>query len=136
MVWSPPAERLFLAGTLVNDMRAFLGTTVIVTVDRPLGSRHPTFPELRYPINYGYVSGTMAGDGEPIDAYIVGIEEPVAGFRGIVIALVERTDDIEDKLVAAPAGWTRPATEIARLVAFQERFFDSRVVVLPGGDGA
>lgn len=75
----------------------------------------------------------MAGDGEPIDAYIVGVAEPVARFYGVVIALVVRTDDDEDKLVVAPMGCSFSAVEIERLVEFQERDFDSCIVVPPGG---
>ena len=40
------------------------GGTVTVVVDRPLGSAHPVYPELIYPVNYGYVPGVPAGDGE------------------------------------------------------------------------
>jgi inorganic pyrophosphatase len=114
------------------DLRPYLGAMVAVTVDRPLGSRHPQFPDLRYPINYGYVPETLAGDGEPIDAYILGVAKSVTEFRGVVIALVVRTDDDEDKLVVAPRGCDFSAVEIERLLEFQERFFDSHIVVAPG----
>jgi inorganic pyrophosphatase len=110
------------------DLRPYLGAVVTVTVDRPLGSRHPEFPNLRYPINYGYVPGTLAGDGEPIDAYILGVAKPVTELRGVVIALVVRTDDDEDKLVVAPPGHRYSIAEVERMVWFQERFFASRVV--------
>ncbi len=110
------------------DLRPYLGAMVAVTVDRPLGSRHPEFPDLRYPINYGYIPGTLAGDGEPIDAYVLGVAKSVTEFCGVVIALVVRTDDDEDKLVVAPPGRRFSTTEIERMVWFQERFFTSRVV--------
>lgn len=29
-----------------------------ITVDRPKGTSHPRFPDLIYPIDYGYVNGT------------------------------------------------------------------------------
>ena len=48
---------------------------VNVIVDRPLGSAHPDYPDLIYPINYGYIEGTMAEDGEEEDAYIKSIYE-------------------------------------------------------------
>jgi inorganic pyrophosphatase len=110
------------------DLCPYLGRTVTVTIDRPLGSRHPRYADLRYPINYGFVAGTTAGDGEPIDAYILGVGEPIATMEGIVIALVLRNNDTEDKLVVAPAGRRFSHTEIRQLVDFQERFFDSRIV--------
>lgn len=111
------------------DLRPYLGTRVTVVIDRPLGSAHPAFKHSRYPINYGYLPGTVAGDGAPIDAYVLGIEEPVAEATGVVIAFVLRTNDVEDKLVVAPPGRRFAAPEIEALVAFQEGFFDSRVVV-------
>ena len=50
-----------------------LNKFVTVTVDRPLGSFHPKYPDLYYPVNYGYIKGVMALDGEEQDAYILGI---------------------------------------------------------------
>ena len=48
-----------------------IGPIVTVTVDRPMGSYHPEHPDIYYPINYGYIEGTMAADGEEEDAYVV-----------------------------------------------------------------
>lgn len=59
-----------------------------VTVDRPLGSYHPEHTDLYYPINYGYIKGTMAPDGEEENAYILGINEPVKEYTGKVIAVI------------------------------------------------
>ena len=44
-----------------------IGTTLTVTVDRPLGSSHPKYPEHIYPLNYGYIEGMTGGDGEEQD---------------------------------------------------------------------
>jgi len=41
-----------------------------VVVDRPRGSRHPRFPDLVYPLDYGYLDGTTGGDGEGIDCWL------------------------------------------------------------------
>jgi inorganic pyrophosphatase len=102
-----------------------------VTVDRPLGSRHPRYGDIVYPVNYGSVAGTVAADGEPIDAYVLGVDVPLAEFSGVVVGLVLRRDDVEDKLVVAPAGCRYSAEEIQDLVDFQERFFESQIVVAP-----
>jgi inorganic pyrophosphatase len=111
------------------DLRPYLGRAVTVTVDRPLGSRHPVHDDIRYPLNYGYVAGTIAGDGEPIDAYVLGVDEPVREAHGIVIGLLLRADDVEDKLIVASAGKRFSEAEIRDLVDFQEQFFDSRIVL-------
>ena len=50
-----------------------------------------------YPINYGYIEGGMAPDGEEQDAYILGVNEPVGKFTGKIIAIVHRKDDGEEK---------------------------------------
>jgi inorganic pyrophosphatase len=105
----------------------YKGQCVLVVVDRPKGSRHPAFPDIVYPINYGYLSGTMSEDGEPIDAYVLGLDAPVTAARGIVVGIVVRRDDVEDKLVVSTTGEVYTKAEIRAAVAFQEQFFDSDV---------
>ncbi|MGA7732825.1 MAG: inorganic pyrophosphatase [Chloroflexia bacterium] len=113
------------------DLRPYLGRRVTVVVDRPLGSPHPRFPEGEpYPVNYGYLAGTMSGDGGEIDAYVLGLDVAVERAEGVVIAVVVRGDDVEDKLVVAVEGWVVTAEEVWARVEFQERYFDSEVVVL------
>lgn len=104
-----------------------IGTRVTVIVDRPIGSVHPQHPELYYPINYGYVEGVFAADGEEQDAYILGLDTPIERFFGTVIAVVERENDAEDKWVVAPDGVFFTAEEIQEKVHFQERYFNTRV---------
>ena len=78
-----------------------LGKIVKVTVDRPMGTYHPKHKDIYYPINYGYIEGIMASDGEEQDAYILGVNKPVEEFTGKVIAIIHRLNDVEDK-------WTVP----------------------------
>ena len=104
-----------------------LSKFVTVTVDRPLGSFHPKHPDLYYPVNYGYINGAMAPDGEEKDAYILGVSEPVEEFTGRVIAIIHRYDDIEEKWVVAPESMRISADEIMQQVSFQEQFFQSEV---------
>ena len=107
---------------------SWLGRSVEVTVDRPLGSAHPEHAGLVYPLNYGFVAGTVAGDGEPVDAYMLGLDAPADSVTGTVVAIVERADDVEDKLVVAVPGsgpWTAEA--ITEAVRFQEQWFDFRI---------
>ncbi len=114
----------------MTDPRGFLGARVTVVVDRPLGSRHPRHGFV-YPVNYGYVPDTLAPDGEPLDAYILGVFEPVATFAGRCIGLIERRDDDDPKLVVVPEGRTYAAAQILALTEFQERFFDPVVILAP-----
>ena len=103
---------------------------VTVTVDRPLGSYHPEHPDLYYPINYGFVEGIFAADGEEQDAYIVGVYEPVLEFTGRIIAIIHREDDVENKWVVAPEGVTYTIEEIKEITFFQERYFNSKISLL------
>lgn len=107
---------------------------VAVTIDRPLGSAHPAYPELRYPVNYGFVPGMMAPDGEPQDAYVLGVEAPLAVgtfFCGRRVAIVRRRDDVEEKWVVCPEGYAPSREQIETQLRFVERFFDSVVEMLP-----
>jgi inorganic pyrophosphatase len=108
------------------DARTFLGATVSVSIDRPLGSRHPE-QGFVYPVNYGFVPNVPAPDGEDLDAYVLGVFEPVEAFTGECIAVVHRLDDDDDKLVVVPVGKSYTDEQIAALVEFQERFFESSV---------
>ncbi len=86
-----------------KDDKSYIGKTVSVTVDRPIGTPHPKHPDIIYPINYGYVEGLVAGDGEEQDVYILGIDKPVDTVECVIIAVIMREDDNEDKWVGVPA---------------------------------
>ncbi|MCI6174103.1 MAG: inorganic pyrophosphatase [Clostridiales bacterium] len=105
------------------------GENVTVIVDRPAGSRHPEHPDLYYPVNYGYLEGIIAPDGEELDAYILGVDHSVERFVGKIIAVIHRRDDVEDKLVVAPAGRSFTEEEIRSAVRFQEQYFDSEILM-------
>ena len=109
-----------------------LGKTVTVIVDRPLGSRHPNFPNLYYPVNYGYVEGIFSGDGEEQDAYILGIDTPLELFTGQIVAIIHRLDDVEDKWVVAPFEVQFDECEIIKATYFQEQHFNSIVYTFQG----
>lgn len=106
-----------------------IGEIVTVIVDRAMGTYHPEHKDMYYPINYGYIEGVMAPDGEEQDAYILGVSKPVKEFTGIVIAVIHRNDDIEEKWVVVPENMTFSKDEIMGEVFFQERFFDSKVIM-------
>ena len=104
-----------------------IGKTVRVVVDRPLGSYHPKHKDIYYSVNYGYIEGIMAPDGEEQDAYILGVDVPVKEFEGKIIAIIHREDDIEEKWVVAPENSAFTKEEIMEQVKFQEQYFQSEV---------
>ena len=114
------SNRKFLA-------RSFLGETIDIVIDRPLGSVHPKYENIEYSVNYGYVPNVFSNDGEELDVYLLGVDVPVATCRANIIAIIYRLDDIEDKLVAAPEGIAFTKEEIKRAVAFQEQYFTTEI---------
>ncbi len=108
-----------------------LGTEVEVLVDRPIGTVHPDIPTLTYHTNYGYIPGTMAGDGEEIDAYILGVYYPIQRFVGRCIAVILRRDDDEHKMVVAKSRWN--AEMISKQTAYIEHHFDTQIIVADRG---
>ena len=106
-----------------------IGDYVKVIVDRPLGSCHPEYRNMYYPVNYGYIEGIIAPDGEEQDAYILGVDKPVKIFTGKIIAIVHRKDDVEEKWVVCPEDQTFSKEEIMKQIDFQEKFFHSEIEV-------
>ena len=105
-----------------------IGKTVHGTVDRPIGSRHPQYEDMSYPINYGYVDGIFAGDGEEQDVYILGTDKPLNKFEGVVIAVYHRFDDNEDKWIVSLDGSDYSDEEILKMIQFQEQYFEGELM--------
>ena len=109
-------------------IRRYLGQTVEVIIDRPVGYiHHVKGITLHYTVNYGYLPGVLGGDGEEQDVYVLGVSQPLERFRGRIIGAVRRKDDSEDKLVAAPEGMEFHQAQIMEAVHFVEKYFDSTV---------
>lgn len=106
---------------------SYLGKTVTIKIDRPAGSTHPNYPDLTYPINYGYIPNVFSGDGEELDVYLLGVDHPVTEYTAWIAAVVHRLNDVEDKLVAVPEGMIFTRKEIAEAVSFQEQFYQSEI---------
>lgn len=108
------------------NAKDYLGKEVSITIDRQLGTRHPKHGFM-YMINYGFIPNTVSGDGEELDAYLVGEFEPVEKSMGKVIAIIHRTND-DDKLVVSKDGKNYSDDAIRALTEFQERYFESMII--------
>ncbi len=108
----------------VND---YLRKDVTIKIDRQLGSRHPKHGFM-YMLNYGYIPNTISGDGEELDAYLVGEFEPVEESNGKVIAIIHRTNDNDDKLVVSKDGKDYSDDAIRAMTEFQEQYFESIII--------
>lgn len=111
----------------ITESIQYLGKIVTVKIDRPIGSRHPGY-EMIYPINYGYIPDTVSGDGEELDAYVLGIIEKVEEFTGKCIAIIHRINDNDDKLVVVKEGESYTDDEIRQITNFQEQYFESVII--------
>ncbi len=107
--------------------KKFLNKIVTVKMDRPLGSKHPKHGFI-YPVNYGYIPNIISGDGEELDAYVLGEHKPLEEFTGRVIAIIHRTNDNDDKLVVVEEGRNYTDDQIRALTEFQEQYFQSIIL--------
>lgn len=84
-------------------MHAFFGAldrlvaSASLRIDRPGGSAHPRFPEVIYPIDYGYLEGTGGGDGEGVDVFRGSASG--SGIVGIVLTADLTKRDVEVKIL-------------------------------------
>ena len=126
----PPVSLMFKMTRLAmptSECVRYIGQTLAVVIDRPMGSKHPEHGYV-YPINYGYIPHTKAGDGEEQDAYVLGVFKPIERIEAVCIAVIHRADDVEDKLVVTPEGKQYTDDQIVALTEFQEQVFDSTVI--------
>lgn len=112
---------------MMNYATKFIGKIVTVKMDRPLGSKHPKCGFI-YTLNYGYIEGFKAPDGDNVDAYVLGVFNPVEEFTGKCIAVIKRKDDDDDKLIVVPENKEYTNEQILALTEFQEQWFKSYIV--------
>ena len=105
------------------NTKDYLNKTIKIKIDRPFGTKHPKHGFI-YLVNYGFVPNTISGDGQELDAYLLGVFEPVNEFKGECIAVIHRTNDDDNKLVIAPIGVNYSDDAIDALTEFQEQYFE------------
>ena len=106
-----------------NKLKQLIGKEITIYIDRPIGSVHPSHKDIIYEVNYGYIKEIISMDNEYQDAYLIGINEIVQEYKGKVIGIIERENDIEDKLVICPIDKDYNIEEIKKFVNFQEKYF-------------
>ena len=103
-----------------------LGKKVEVNIDRPKGYIHN---EIKYSLNYGYIKDFVALDNEYQDVYVINEEEPIDKFCGVVVGVIHRKNDIENKLVVSKNNRETSIEKIKEQVDFQEHFFDYEILI-------
>ena len=111
----------------ITNSKDYLNTDVTINIDRKLGSLHPKHGFM-YMLNYGYIPNTKSPDGEELDAYLLGVYEPVETYDGKVIEIIKRIDDDDDKLIVVPKDKEYTDDQINALTEFQERFFEHVII--------
>jgi len=108
--------------------RTFLGKKAHLKFDQPVGSSYKPHGIDSYPINYGYVPGVLAPDGDDLDAYLLNVSEPLEEANGVCIAIIHRLEDDDDKLVVVPEDTQLTDEEIRRQTTFQEHLYKGVIV--------
>lgn len=87
---------------LFATLDALVESSTIV-IDRAKGSTHPRHEEVVYPVDYGYLEGTTAGDGDGIDVFRGTAEG--AGVVGVTVSvdLGKRDAEVKVLLDCSPA---------------------------------
>ena len=114
-------------------VKRYLGKTVTIRTDRPIGYVHKKENyTLVYPVNYGFIPGVYGGDGEEFDVYLLGVDKPVMEYTCRIIGAAYRKNDVEDKLIAAPVGKYFTAEEMRSAIDFQEKWYDTEIISICG----
>ena len=110
----------------------FLGKEVNIIIDRKMGDSHPKYPDMIYPINYGYIPNTKSGDGKELDVFIIDSKIPLETFKGKCIGIIQRINDEDDKLIVVDINNNKKYTEdeVLDIVNFQEKYFSSMVILI------
>ncbi|TLM89925.1 MAG: inorganic pyrophosphatase [Actinobacteria bacterium] len=66
-----------------------------VIIDRPAGTAHPRYPDFIYPLDYGYLQGTSAGDGGGIDVWRGSLPGAVASGGICTVDLTKHDSEIK-----------------------------------------
>jgi inorganic pyrophosphatase len=66
-----------------------------LVIDRPKGTAHPRYPELIYPLDYGYLEGSTTVDGGGLDAWAGSLPERALTALALTVDLYKRDAEIK-----------------------------------------
>ncbi len=86
------------------------GEPIKYEIDKPSGAMFVDrflYTAMRYPCNYGFVPGTLADDGDPVDVMVHGqrplVPGSVVGARPVGVLLMEDEAGLDEKILAVPS---------------------------------
>lgn len=99
-----------------------------IVIDRPKNSVHPTYSNMIYPVDYGYLKDTVSGDNDGVDVFVGSKQERI--IENIVIAADILKKDVEIKILC---GCTEE--EIKTILVFlNQTDFQKTVIISKGKD--
>lgn len=106
-----------------KDVSKYIGKEYEVIIDRPIGHKHNG---IVYLVNYGFIPGTIGGDREEVDVYVLGEFLPIDKIKCRIIGFVERINDNENKLIAISSNYHKKydKKQIEALLEFSEKRYD------------
>lgn len=95
-------------GANLSDQKFWRGleqlvSTTTLKIDRPRASTHPRYPDMVYPLDYGYLEGTRAGDGAGIDVWVGSLPERRITAVLLTVDLHKRETETKILLGCTPA---------------------------------
>jgi inorganic pyrophosphatase len=79
-----------------NAIDQLVNTSTMV-IDRPKDSAHPRYPDMIYPLDYGYLDGTTASDDAGIDIWVGSSDSAQA--TGVICTVDTAKRDAEIKIL-------------------------------------
>jgi inorganic pyrophosphatase len=109
-----------------KDMQQLIHTGSIL-IDRPRHSAHPRYPEMIYPLDYGYLENTMSSDGEGIDVWLGSTNNKT--LTGILCTFDKLERDAEIKFLPGCS-----PTDIKQILDFYDEDMSVLYIQNPIGD--
>ncbi|MBQ2377850.1 MAG: inorganic pyrophosphatase [Clostridia bacterium] len=81
-----------------NDFWKAIDTLVSsgkIVIDRPKGSVHPRFPNIKYEVDYGYIENTSSMDGGGIDVWLGSLADKSVNAIICTVDLMKRDSEIK-----------------------------------------
>ena len=66
-----------------------------IVIDRPKNSRHPKYPDMIYPLDYGYLKDTSSMDGQGIDVWRGSMQEETLNAIMVIVDLWKKDSEIK-----------------------------------------
>ena len=66
-----------------------------IVIDRPKGSTHPRFPNIKYEVDYGYIENTTSMDGGGIDVWLGSLTDKKVNAIICTVDLMKKDSEIK-----------------------------------------